>query len=132
MVFAGPEGAPICQPTVDGLSLDEMTVGKCLFVRIRNSEGKYLAGAAGQMEFCSEIQQARVFDCHRDQIEQQIAFIRLTQGILLEAEPVDPEEIHEACDRCGRLALSFQMYFDGKRYLCRECRNSLANGPYSS
>jgi hypothetical protein len=104
-----------------------MTAAKPLFVRIRNSEGKYLAGAGGQLEFCSDVKKARVFDCRRDEVEHQLSYIRLTQGISLEAEPVDPKEIHETCDRCGRLALSFQMYFDGKRYLCAECRDSLSS-----
>ncbi len=99
-----------------------MTVGLPLFVRVRNPEGKYLAGAGGQVEFCSDIKHARIFDCRRDQIEHQLAFIRLTQGIRLEAEPVDPKEIHETCDRCGSLALPFHMYFDGKQFLCRDCR----------
>ena len=105
-----------------------MTVAKPLFVRVRNSEGKYLAGAGGQAEFCNDITKARIFDCRRDQIELQLAYIHLTQGIVLEAEPVDPKEIHETCDRCGRLALPFQMFFDGKRYLCGECRNSISSG----
>ena len=103
-----------------------MTVAKPLFVRVRNSEGEYLAGAGGQMEFCSDIKRARIFDCRRDQVELQIGYVRLTQGLALEAEPVDPKEIHETCDRCGRLALSFQIYFDGKRYLCGECRRSIS------
>jgi hypothetical protein len=105
-----------------------MTAGKPLFVRVRNLEGKYLAGGGVQMEFCDDIKKARVFDCRRDQVEEQLAYLRLAHGIVLEVQPVDPMEIHEVCDRCGRMALSFQMYFDGKHYLCTECRASVANG----
>ena len=75
------------------------------------------------MEFCSDIKQARVFDCRRNRVEYQIALIRLIQGIPLEVEPVDPKEIHETRDRCGRLVLSFPTHFHGERYLCRDCRN---------
>ena len=101
-----------------------MNLSKALFVRIRNPEGKYLAGEAKNMIFCDDIKRAIIFDCRRDYIEQQLEYIRLTQGMVLEAEPVDPKEIHETCDGCVRLALSFQMFFDGKRYLCGECRGS--------
>ena len=105
-----------------------MTMAKPLFVRVRNSEGQYLVGTGGQLEFCSDIKKARVFDCRRDQVEYQLAWVRLAHGISLEAEPVDPKEIYETCDRCGRLALSFQIFFDGKRYLCAECRDSSSSG----
>jgi hypothetical protein len=99
-----------------------------LFVRIRNSEGKYLGGEAKRMNFCDDINKAVIFDCRRDRIEQQLEYIRLTQGMVLEAEPVDPKEIHETCDRCGRLALAFRVFFDGERYLCGECRGSTSGG----
>jgi hypothetical protein len=105
---------------------------KALFVRIRNAEGKYLARGAGEIEFCADIKRASIFDCRRDHIEQQLEYLRLTQGLVLNAEPVDPKEIHETCDRCGKLALSFQMFFDGKRYLCESCRHSTpGDGPLS-
>jgi hypothetical protein len=103
-----------------------------LFVRVRNSEGKYLTEEGGHLGFCSDIQKARIFDCRRDRVEHQLAYLRLIRGLVLEVEPVDPKEIHETCDCCGRLALSFQMYFDGKRYLCEQCRNrSASNFPSS-
>lgn len=103
-----------------------MTEGtKALFVRVRDSEGKYLAGAGTQVEFTDDINRARIFDCRRAHIEMQLEYIRLTQGIALQAEPVDPKEIYEICDGCGRLALSFDMFFDGKCYLCEECRGSI-------
>jgi hypothetical protein len=98
-----------------------------MFVRIRNPEGKYLGGEVKKMGFYDDIKRAIIFDCRRDRIEQQLEYVRLVQGIKLEVEPVDPKEIHESCDRCGRLALSFQMFFDGEQYLCRECRGSASS-----
>ena len=99
-----------------------------LFVRLRNPEGKYLSGGAASGMFCDDIKRAIVFDCRRDHIEERLAFLRWAKGIVLETEPVDPKEIHETCDGCGRLALSFQMYFDGARYLCAECRGGKSSG----
>jgi formylmethanofuran dehydrogenase subunit E len=100
-----------------------MTATDALFVRIRNAEGKYLGGEAKSMSFFDDINKAIVFDCRRDHIEQQLEYMFLTQGIVLEVVPVNPKEIHETCDRCGRLVLSFQAFFDGKQYLCEACRN---------
>jgi hypothetical protein len=105
-----------------------MTAPNALFVRVRNSEGKFLGGEPSKMDFFDDINRAIIFDCRRDRIQQQIEYIRLTQGIVLEAVPVDPKEIHETCDRCGRLTLSFQMFFDGEHYLCGECRGGGAGG----
>lgn len=100
-----------------------MTLSTPLFVRIRNSEGKYLGGEPKQMDFVDDINTAIIFDCRRDHIAQQLEHIRLTQGLVLEVVPVDLKEIHETCDRCGRLVFSFQAFFDGEQYLCGECRS---------
>ena len=106
-----------------------MTVSDVLFVRLRNSEGKYLGRRATSMAFFDDVNQAAIFDSHRDHIDEQIEQVRHTHGIKLEAVPVDPEEIDETCDRCGRSAYSFQMFFDGKQILCADCRgNGLAEG----
>ncbi len=106
-----------------------MTGSNALFVRLRNFEGKYLGGEATKMGFFDDVNQAIIFDCRRDHIEQQIELVRLTHGIVLEAVPVDLKEIHETCDRCGRLVYSFEVFFDGEEYLCGECRgDALAKG----
>ena len=120
--FFAPNTRLICQTNPNRVSSRQMTVANALFVRIRNSEGKYLGGEAKKMEFFEDINKAIIFDCRRDHIEQQLEYIRLTRGVALEAVPVDPKEIHETCDRCGRLALSFQVFFDGEQYLCAVCR----------
>ncbi len=106
-----------------------MTGADVLFVRIRNAEGKYLCGDARGMTFLEDISKALVFDCRRHGIQQQLEHLREAQGILLEPVPVDPKEIHETCDGCGRLLLSFQVFFDGKQYLCSECRRVTGSVP---
>ena len=76
------------------------------------------------MVFSDDVSKAIVFDCRREDVETQLYYLRLTRGVMLKAEPVDPSEIHETCDRCGHLALSFHMFFDGQHYLCPDCRES--------
>ncbi len=98
-----------------------MTVPNALFVRIRNSEGKYLGGKPPKVEFVEDINKAIIFDCRREGL--QIEQLGLPEGMALEAVPVEATEIRETCDRCGRPALSAQMFFDGEHYLCRECKS---------
>ena len=111
-----------CHRGPNGISFGQMTAAGALFVRIRNAEGKYLGGEETSMSFFDDIGKAIVFDCRRDDIEGQLEYLFLTQGVLLEVVPVDPREIHETCDRCGRLVLSFQAFFDGKQSCCAACR----------
>lgn len=74
------------------------------------------------MVLTRDVNSAVVFDCRRYHIEERLEYLRLANGLVLQAEPVDPKEIHETCDGCGRSALSFQIFFDGEHYLCKECR----------
>jgi hypothetical protein len=100
-----------------------MAATDALFARIRNAEGKYLCREAASMGFVEDVNRAIIFDCRRDSLEERLEYLRLTHGIALEIVPVDPKEIHETCDQCGRLVLSFQAFFDGRQYLCAACRN---------
>ena len=53
--------------------------------------------------------------------------IGTTHGIALTAEPVPPEEIYETCDRCKDLFMPFMTFFDGKRFLCPDCRSRFSD-----
>jgi hypothetical protein len=99
-----------------------MVASAVLFVRIRDSEGRYLGGEARKLAFFDDIHRAIIFDCQRDRVHEQVEYVRETKGIELEVVPVDPKEIYDSCDGCGRLALSFQLFFDGKSYRCPDCR----------
>ena len=45
-----------------------------------------------------------------------------TYDIVLAADPVPPEEIYETCDQCKDLFMPFMTFFDGKQFLCADCR----------
>ena len=90
-------------------------------VRIRNQEGKYLAGAAADLGFSDDSSKALVFDYFGHHVAEQLQIIRQTQGLALEVEEVDPKEILETCDACARLVSPFRIAYDGKRFLCMEC-----------
>ncbi|HVV73837.1 MAG TPA: hypothetical protein VHI52_20405 [Verrucomicrobiae bacterium] len=90
-------------------------------VRIRNQEGKYLAGGSADLGFSADCSKAIVFDYVGHNVAEQLALIRQTQGIMLEVEEVDPKEILETCDQCARLVSPFSISYDGERFLCTEC-----------
>lgn len=90
-------------------------------VRIRNQEGKYLAGGSAEIGFSDDCTKALVFDYFGHHVAEQLQIIQQTQGLALEVEEVDPKEILETCDQCARLVSPFGVAYDGKRFLCSDC-----------
>jgi hypothetical protein len=91
-------------------------------VVIRNAQGGYLAHDANGLFFSQNRTTAVVFSYRGDQIEEQLEVIRRSQGVVLTAEPVPSEEIYETCDRCKELFMPYMTFFDGKNFLCPDCR----------
>jgi hypothetical protein len=91
-------------------------------VFIRNVRGKYLAQDANGLFFTDDRAAAMVFDYRGDSVPEQLEIIGKTHGIALAADPVPPDEIYETCDRCKDLFMPFMTFFDGKRFLCADCR----------
>ena len=90
-------------------------------VRIRNSEGKYLAGDMAGWGFSGDCSKAIVFDYVGHRVAEQLEVIRKIQGLVLEAVEVDPKEVLETCDGCTRLVSPFSIFFDGKSFVCPQC-----------
>jgi len=91
-------------------------------VFIRNSRGKYLAQDSNGLFFTEDRSAALVFNHRGDSVEEQLEVISRTYGVALAADPVPPEEIYETCDRCQDLFMPFMIFFDGKQFLCADCR----------
>jgi len=95
-------------------------------VFIREKRGKYLAQDANGLFFSEDRSAAMVFHYRGDSVAEQLERLGQTHGIDLTAEPVPPEEIYETCDRCKDLFMPFMTFFDGKRFLCPDCRGGLS------
>jgi hypothetical protein len=95
-------------------------------VVVRNAQGKYLAQDDYGVFFTDSRSSAMVFSYRSDCVADQLAMLQKAHGVVLAAEPVPPEEIYERCDRCQDLFMPFMTYFDGKQFLCADCR---ARGP---
>jgi hypothetical protein len=91
-------------------------------VLIVNEEGQYLAGTATHWEFTEDRTKARVFDYVNDHVAEQIDLVRKAHGTVWAAIKLDPREAYEFCDRCGCRMMAFQAFFDGKWFLCSDCR----------
>jgi hypothetical protein len=95
-------------------------------VFIRNAQGHYLAEDAHGLFFTHDRSAAIVLNFQGDRVQEQLDTIQKMQGLRLTPDPVPPEEIYETCDRCKELFLPFMTHFDGKRFLCDECRKWVA------
>jgi len=92
-------------------------------VLIRSLTGEYLAGTEGQWRLTKDRSTAIVCDYVRDCIADQLQRLERTEGLILLAEPVNPKESYESCDRCGRHVAPVHAHFDGRHFFCPECRN---------
>jgi hypothetical protein len=91
-------------------------------VVIRNIRGKYLAQDAHGLFFTEDRSAAIILNYRLDHVPEQLEMIRQQHGIVLSADPVPAEEIYETCDRCQELFMPSMTFFDGKRFLCHDCR----------
>jgi hypothetical protein len=101
---------------------DRLTESQDHKVFIRNPRGKYLAQDANGLFFTEDRSAALVFNYRADSVAEQLEVIGRTYGIALAADPVPPEEIYETCDRCQELFMPFMTFFDGRQFLCADCR----------
>jgi hypothetical protein len=107
--------------------LPAMNDREAVKVLIVNDDGQYLAGTAIHWEFTDDRSQARVFDYLEDRVADTIELIRKVHGRVWIAVKLDPREILEFCDRCGRRMRAHRTYFDGRRFLCADCRKADAD-----
>jgi len=91
-------------------------------VRLRDSDGKYLAADPNGWAFSADRAKAFVFDYFGDRIEDYLKSIAQVRGLVLRAAPVEPKELLETCDLCHQLVVPFNVFFDGRRFLCSHCR----------
>jgi len=91
-------------------------------VLIVNDDGQYLAGSAMHWEFTDDRSRARVFDYWEDQVAEKIELVRKAPGRVWIAVKLDPREVYEFCDRCGRRMRALRTFFDGQQFLCGDCR----------
>jgi hypothetical protein len=95
-------------------------------VLIVNDDGQFLAGTAIEWEFTYDRSRAKVFDYHQDRVAERIELVRKAEGKVWIAVKVDPREVYEFCDRCGRRLRAFRVFFDGAQFLCAECKDAEA------
>jgi hypothetical protein len=91
-------------------------------VFIVNDDGQYLAGTATEWEFTDDRSKATIFDYWGDRVAERIELVRKVHGRVWIAVQPDPREVYEFCDRCGRRLRAMRMFFDGRHFLCDNCK----------
>ncbi len=109
------------------VSADKLGLLSDFRVVIRNPFGQYLTDDSSRVFFTDDRTQATVFRYQEDNVQEQIDTILRTQGVALVADPVPPEDVYETCERCRELFMPYMMFFDGKQFLCEECRAAVTS-----
>ena len=91
-----------------------------------NARGMYLAQDDNGLFFSNDRSAAIVLNYKSDNVAAQLDSLRATHGVQLMADPVPVGEIYETCDRCKELFMPWMTFFDGKRFLCGDCRKLAA------
>jgi len=92
-------------------------------VLIHDGKGRYLGGVPEDWFLTQDRSLAMIFSYEADHIAEQLQELRQAYGLELQPEPVPLEEIYETCDHCKELFMPVMTYFDGKRFLCPDCRD---------
>ncbi len=90
-------------------------------VVLRSADGYYLAGGPTDWGFTANLADAAVFNYLADGIEGQLAALRESHALVLEAVHVAAHELCETCDRCQDPVLPTVAFFNGKQFLCPDC-----------
>ena len=101
----------------------ELSSAPDIKVFIQDADGKYLSGDSANWFFSEDSTRAIVLNYKADHVPEQLERLQETQRIVLKAVPVPLAEIYETCDRCQELFVPFMTFFDGKQFLCAECRS---------
>ncbi len=91
-------------------------------VIIRSPDGRYVSGHQEAWSLTPDSSKARVFDFVADHIAEQLESLRHSHGPTWVAVPVDPRERYEICDLCGQRVMAPKIFFDGRQFLCFECK----------
>jgi len=87
-----------------------------------NARGMFLAQDVNGLFFSNDRGAAIILNYRSDNVAQQLESLRQTHGVHLVADPVPVGEIYEICDRCKELFMPWMTFFDGKSFLCGDCR----------
>jgi hypothetical protein len=98
-------------------------------VVLQNPEGKYLSGSASNWRLTEDRASAIVFDFFAQRVELLAARLSERLGFRLEPVRLPPQEVYETCDACQCLVMPRQVFFDGRHFLCLDCKAELDAKP---
>jgi hypothetical protein len=114
-----------------GLSFCVMSERPVVKVLILTADGHYLARKRGGWRLTSDRSEATVFDYPAPGFADEIRRVPDVLGSVFVLQPADSFKADEICDGCGRVVRSSSAFFDGKQFLCPECKKA-RNGDASA
>jgi hypothetical protein len=93
-------------------------------VLLRTPDGMYLSRGSDDLRLSNDVYSAVVCDYLKDQVEEKLSLLQRVHGLVLQAVPLNWEDIYETCDRCRQMVVPLRVFFDGKQFLCEECRKA--------
>ena len=96
-------------------------------VVIRTTEGRYLGGDVNNLRLVNDVYGAVLLDPTEIRMEETLLELRNVTGLVFEALPLKLEEVFETCDGCGQMVIPLMAFFDGKKFLCLDCRGAGAD-----
>ena len=98
-------------------------------VRLLNSQGQYLAQGNKEFMFTTDADRAMVFEYDEGKAQKLVAFFADKKGIPLTIEYVEDPDVYEWCDNCKEMQLPHDTFFNGRTFLCLDCKiQSAGNG----
>ena len=105
-----------------------MTGVRPVKVLILTADGHYLAQTRGGWRLASKRSDATIFDYPAPGFADEIGKIPDVLGAVFVLQPADSFKADEICDGCGRVVKPSSAFFDGKWFLCPECKRKVRNG----
>jgi len=90
-------------------------------VLILTADGQYLVRRGTKWALTDTRSDASVFE-YSTQLARQVARLPAGLGGLFVLMPAESFNADEICDRCGRVVRPSMVFFDGRQFLCPECR----------
>ncbi len=104
-----------------------MNERRVIKVVLRCRDGRFLVSDGEQPALSNDLLKAAVFDGSVEEITELLGRMQAAHGLVFQAVPLDPWDLYETCDGCGRRIRSLRAFFDGQQLLCPECRAARAS-----
>ena len=95
---------------------------------VQTLDGRYLTGEGEAWTLTNDWAKAAILDFPALHLADKLKTIPNAAENIFVLVPFDAFSPYETCDRCGRRVRSWKTFFDGRQFLCPQCRTDLVSG----